>query len=168
MGANIFERLREERERLGKTQEELAAIAGVTRRPYMEWEKGTGPSPTAVQLAAIAAAGADVLYILTGQRSQGLPPKDTLPPDQQVLVSAYERCTAEGKHHLIQTAALLSAGMPVTPATSPKRGTNKTENKEPGSVQVGNMTNHATGGVQVGYAGGKVTSKVITKAKPKE
>lgn len=112
--------LRDERKRLGLSQPAFAELAGTTKQTVFSWETGK-TAPDAFQLAALAAAGADALYILTGQPSQGLPAKDTLPPDQQVLVSAYERCTAEGKHHLIQTAALLSAGMPVAPATSPKR-----------------------------------------------
>lgn len=66
------ERLKEERQRLGFNQEGFAALAGVTRRPYAEWETGK-TSPTAVQLQALHDAGADVLYIVTGQRQgQGI------------------------------------------------------------------------------------------------
>lgn len=111
MSANIFERLREERMRLGKTQEEFAAIAGVTRVPYTAWEREVGPSPSANNLAALAQAGADLLYILTGQRSQAVAEVDLLPPDERVLVDAYRQCNAPARQALIQTAALLSAGM---------------------------------------------------------
>ncbi len=108
MSTNIFERLREERERLGKTQEEFAAVAGVTRRPYVEWEKGTGPSPSAQNLAAMAAAGADVLYILTGQRSQAVAEVELLPPRARAMLSNYEAADDEGKRHIETTASLLS------------------------------------------------------------
>lgn len=68
----IGERLRSERERLGMTQPEFAELADTKKRTLIDWEKGVS-SPTAVQLAAMAKAGADVLYILTGQRAGGLP-----------------------------------------------------------------------------------------------
>lgn len=45
-------------------------------------------SPTAVQLAQLAAAGADVLYILTGQRSSAQPAHDAA---EQVLLDSYRR-----------------------------------------------------------------------------
>jgi transcriptional regulator with XRE-family HTH domain len=111
MSEKIFERLREERKRLNKTQEEFAAIAGVTRVPFAVWERGGGPTPAAQNLAAMAQAGADVLYILTGQRSQALAEVELLPPDERVLVDAYRNCNAQARQALIQTAALLSAGM---------------------------------------------------------
>ncbi|MBO1856834.1 helix-turn-helix transcriptional regulator [Burkholderia cenocepacia] len=64
----IGDRLKEERKRLGLSQEAFAVAAGVTRRPYAEWEAG-GTSPTAVQLAALAMKGVDVQYVVTGRRS---------------------------------------------------------------------------------------------------
>ncbi|MCX7208076.1 MAG: helix-turn-helix transcriptional regulator [Proteobacteria bacterium] len=68
----IEERLKDERKRLGFNQEEFAAFAGVTRRPYADWEAGK-TSPTALQLSALAAIGVDVMYIITGQRQgQGI------------------------------------------------------------------------------------------------
>lgn len=64
-------RLKESRERLGKTQSEFAEIAadfgapGVTRQSQAKYEKGLA-TPSAAYLAGIAATGVDVLYILTG------------------------------------------------------------------------------------------------------
>ncbi|MCL2524596.1 MAG: XRE family transcriptional regulator [Betaproteobacteria bacterium] len=49
-------------------QTELGAIAGVQKQAQLKYEKGER-TPDADYLAAIAAAGADALYILTGQRS---------------------------------------------------------------------------------------------------
>lgn len=145
MSTNIFERLRAERERLGRTQEEFAAIAGVTRRPYVEWEKGGGPSPNALQLSALAAAGADVLYILMGQRSQAAAEVDLLPADERVLVDSYRRCNAEARRNLIQTAALLSAGMPAARAPKPSGGQSQST--------VGNNN------IQIGRVGSKARIK---------
>lgn len=62
-----YDRLLEERERYGLTQEEAARHAGVTRNPYASWEKG-GTSPNLAQLGALRDTGFDVQYILTGER----------------------------------------------------------------------------------------------------
>lgn len=73
---NINERLKEERERLEMTQEAFGAAGGVLKRAVAHYEKGERV-PDAAFLAHIAEAGADVQYILTGQRrsdSSGLPP----------------------------------------------------------------------------------------------
>jgi transcriptional regulator with XRE-family HTH domain len=109
MSTNIFFRLREERERLGKTQEEFALAAGVTRRPYAEWERPEGKtSPTAHSLVGLAALGADVLYILTGKRSQAMPPQDALPPRQRVLLENWQASDEAGRK-VIEGTAFLAA-----------------------------------------------------------
>jgi transcriptional regulator with XRE-family HTH domain len=61
-------RLREERERLGLSQTAFAAIGLVSKGSQILYEKGK-PCPSNY-LSAIAAHGADVLYILTGRREQ--------------------------------------------------------------------------------------------------
>lgn len=62
------ERLREERIRLGLSQTVFGTKGGVTKKTQMLYEADER-SPDGVYLAAIAMAKADVLYILTGQRS---------------------------------------------------------------------------------------------------
>ncbi len=64
----LGERLREERKRLNLTQPEFASIAGTSKQTLFSWETGK-TSPDAQQMAALAAAGVDVLYVLTGNRS---------------------------------------------------------------------------------------------------
>lgn len=103
----IGNRLREERERLGLTQPVFAELAGAKKRTLIDWEKDVS-SPTAVQLAQLSAAGADVLYILTGQRSSAQPAHDAA---EQVLLDSYRRCGSQARQNLIQTAALLAAGL---------------------------------------------------------
>ncbi|MDF0606651.1 helix-turn-helix transcriptional regulator [Neisseriaceae bacterium TC5R-5] len=69
---SICKRLREERERLGFNQTDFAAIGGVGRKSQFNYEEGER-QPDAAYLAAISTTGADVQYILTGQRQgQGL------------------------------------------------------------------------------------------------
>lgn len=104
-------RLKEIREALALSQTEFAQIAGnagvpgATRQSQAKYEKGLA-TPSAAYLAAIAAAGADVLYILTGQRTEGT----ASDPAEQVLLDSYRRCKPDAKANLIQMAALLSAG----------------------------------------------------------
>lgn len=67
MRIEIGARLKEERERLGMTQQDFAALGGASKRSQIEWEKG-GQVPNAEFLAAIDGRGVDVLYIVTGRR----------------------------------------------------------------------------------------------------
>ncbi|MFC5472555.1 helix-turn-helix domain-containing protein [Paraherbaspirillum soli] len=60
-------RLKQERERLGKTQVEMGAIAGVTKGSQINYE-GDKRVPDASYLKAIAAVGANVQYIISGDK----------------------------------------------------------------------------------------------------
>jgi len=62
-------RLREERLRLGSSQDEFASLAGQSRKSLIRYE-AEERAPDAPFLEAIASHGADVLYILTGRREQ--------------------------------------------------------------------------------------------------
>jgi transcriptional regulator with XRE-family HTH domain len=68
----IGSRLKQERDRLDLTQTDFGGIAGVKKRTVIDWEQGNS-SPTAVQLSALAAAGVDVQFVLTGIRSLNMP-----------------------------------------------------------------------------------------------
>lgn len=81
--SSYSERIRTERKRLGKTQDEFAGIAGVTRNPYCAWEKGA-TAPDARQLAALAQAGVDVQYVITGVRSDV-----ALAPEERRLLEGF-------------------------------------------------------------------------------
>lgn len=59
------ERLRSERLRLGLSQDAFGAIGGVRKQAQIKYEKGER-RPNTEYLAAIAAAGVDVDYVLTG------------------------------------------------------------------------------------------------------
>ena len=60
-------RLKSERKRLGMNQAELGAAAGVTKGAQLNYESGER-SPNVEYLQAVAAAGVDVVYALTGIR----------------------------------------------------------------------------------------------------
>lgn len=71
---------------------EFGAIAGVTKQALINYEKGTR-SPDGRFFAAIAASGADVLYILTGQRSQPVAPQELLPESDRILLDNYHHAS---------------------------------------------------------------------------
>ncbi len=90
----ICDRLREAREALGLSQQALAERCGITARSQRNYESGER-LPDAGYLAAIAAAGADVLYILTGQRTGGAAaPAPALAPDEEILLDNYRHAPA--------------------------------------------------------------------------
>lgn len=65
---NIAERLLEERKRLDLNQQEMADLGKVAKRTYCNYEAGER-EPMGGFFTAIATAGADVQYILTGARA---------------------------------------------------------------------------------------------------
>mgnify|MGYP000888430742 CR=1 FL=1 len=81
---SIGERLREERSRLGLSQAQLGEIGGVQKQAQLKYEKGDR-QPDALYLEAVAAAGVDVLYVLTG--------KPVAAPVPAPAVTSYERAT---------------------------------------------------------------------------
>lgn len=83
----LHKRLQEERQRLGLTQDEFAEIGGVKRRAQINYESGDR-CPDGHYFSAIAAAGADVQYILTGIRSINPPAKEYQPDPVSVLMAA--------------------------------------------------------------------------------
>lgn len=103
----VHDRIKSERERLGLTQPGVAALTQVGKTTVINWEKGAS-SPTALQLEALSQAGFDVLYIITGLRSQAVTAQASLPPRLQALVSNYEAADESGKR-IIEGAADLAA-----------------------------------------------------------
>ena len=105
-----YSRLLEEREKIWSTQQQAADYFGVSRVTWGQCERGNA-TPSGDVLAGLADMGADVSYILTGKRSEAVAEIELLPTDERLLVDAYRQCNAPARQALIQTAALLSAGM---------------------------------------------------------
>lgn len=89
---SIGERLREERVRIGLNQTAFGEAGGVTKKSQMLYEGGER-APDATYLAAVGAAGADVRYILTGQREG--PPQVCLSAEEQTLLSYFRAASSE-------------------------------------------------------------------------
>jgi len=87
-------RLKEERKRIGLTQEDLGRFGGVQPNTQSLYEKGER-KPDITYLAGIEAAGIDILYVITGQRT----PKgtDTLADDEARLVKNYNQVDNKDK-----------------------------------------------------------------------
>ena len=64
MQNNIGSRLREERERLGLSQQALGEIGGVKKLTQLNYEKGDR-APDTIYLTSVAEAGVDIVYVLT-------------------------------------------------------------------------------------------------------
>jgi transcriptional regulator with XRE-family HTH domain len=100
--SSFFERLKEERERLGFNQEAFGAIGGVKRVAQGNYEKGDR-SPDVGYLAAIAKVGADVQYIVTGARSAPIAGEEAL------LLEGFRQMDSETKR---RTLAMVYGGTP--------------------------------------------------------
>lgn len=94
----VAERLRESRQLLGLSQEAAAALAGITRVQWGRYERGLSV-PSGEVLIALIQAGADVTYILVGDRS--FAPVKTLNAEEQVLLDHYAIAS-----RAVRTAAL--------------------------------------------------------------
>ena len=120
---SIGERLREERTRLDMTQPAFGAVAGITKKTQGLYESDAR-APDATYLGAIAEAGADVLYVLTGRREMkpmtqslsmsgagrvaeqgaGYSAAMTLSDDERDLVLRFRAADDEGRAAVLQVA----------------------------------------------------------------
>ncbi|MFT4191658.1 MAG: helix-turn-helix transcriptional regulator [Comamonas sp.] len=154
---SIGERLKEERERLGLSQEKFGALGGVLKRAQINYEKDER-HPDSAYLSAIAAAGADVLFVLTGERSAAMPATDAA---EQVLLDSYRRCGDQARQHLIQTAALLAAGVGGRQETAPQPIQQKAKG---GAVQVGGaVTDSQITTREITHGNGRAARKTTSK-----
>lgn len=74
---SIGDRLKAERERVGLTIAEFGDVAGAKKNTVIDWQNDVS-SPPAAKLAALAEAGVDVTYVITGYR--GVPVQAQEPP----------------------------------------------------------------------------------------
>ena len=136
----FFVRLKEERERLGLSQEAFGSVGGVQKRAQINYESGER-KPDLGYLEGLSKIGVDVLYIITGQRSK--PIEDTLSADRKVLLDAYDKAPEAVRNAAL--AVLLSGGQaPEGVDTSKSRkGRAVLKNRV---VVTGNNTGNVAGG----------------------
>ena len=102
---SLSSRLKESRKALGLNQAEAATLTGVTREHWGRCERGAAV-PGGEVLAALAKAGADVRYILTGEREG--PPPLVLSGEERLLLDYYRDAPPAVRKAAM--AALLSGG----------------------------------------------------------
>ncbi|KQO15912.1 hypothetical protein ASF16_14950 [Acidovorax sp. Leaf78] len=135
---SIFTRLREERERLGLTQEAFGSAGGVLKGAVINYEKGAR-FPDVSFLAGVANVGADVQYIVTGRRADLS--SATLAPAERALLDGFAqaddagRATLSGVAELARRAASIAS--PVNSAPQLHIG------GDVGQQVIGDQTNNA-------------------------
>lgn len=107
-------RIKEERERLGLSQPQLAALANASKRTVIEWEK-SATSPNAVQLSALAEHGLDAHYVVTGTRSNK-PTDNYLSEPEVALVNYYRRTDTPHRVMVSEVCEAVSAKYQVNSA----------------------------------------------------
>lgn len=106
---NFGERLKEERVRLGYNQGDFAAIGSVAKTSQFNYEKGER-FPDVAYLAAVAAEGVDVLYVVTGVRTPK--PTESLTDGEARLIDRYRKMSEESR----ATMDRVSEALAVLPA----------------------------------------------------
>jgi len=112
--ADIGVRLKAERARLGMTQTDFAALAGAVYKTQANYESGLR-TPDAAYLAAVAVYGVDVSYVVTGVRSQPLPPDSGLPLPERQLLDAYRNSDQRIQRLILDTSEALSRASSTSP-----------------------------------------------------
>ena len=97
MQKDIGNRLKEESERIGLSQEAFGELGGVKKLAQLKYEKGER-APDTTYLAALSVMGVDILYVLTGQR--------TLQPGGMVVKSEEEKKLIENYRAMDEAARL--------------------------------------------------------------
>lgn len=83
MNVQIGERLEAERKRLLLNQDQMAALGGVAKRTYCNYESGER-EPGCAFLEALTKVGVDAQFVITGQRAAS-----NLPSDEVMLLERY-------------------------------------------------------------------------------
>lgn len=97
---SLGERLKEERIRLGFNQPDFAALVGASKRSMIGWEQGRS-SPSGELLSAWAEHGVDVMYVLTGNRTNM---EYSLNRKEEALLDNYRHCVAEDQAAIYRVA----------------------------------------------------------------
>lgn len=109
----ISDRLRQERDRLGLTQSEIAKLCGVAFRTYCDYEAGK-TEPKASFLNKIDKLGADVMYILTGDRTL----KGDITSEEQRLIENYRAMDKNARLNIQAVGASFAKSEPLKKSTT--------------------------------------------------
>lgn len=93
--SNFCDRLKEERKRLKLNQEEFAALGGVKKGAQFNYESGSR-APDTDYLFSIAAAGVDLVYLMTG-----VPAEDAMSDDEKEVLIGYRKLDIRAKARVL-------------------------------------------------------------------
>lgn len=99
----ISERLKNVRDSLGLSQQAMAEKLGVSLRSQQNYESGSR-SPDAAYLTALAGAGVDITWLLTGSGSHPTA-APALKPDEAALLDNYRHSPPDQQRLLKETSA---------------------------------------------------------------
>jgi transcriptional regulator with XRE-family HTH domain len=106
--SEIGKRIKEERVRLKRNQQEFAAFGGVARNAQSNYEKGDRV-PDAEYLTGISKRGADVNYILTGIRMNTLG-SEHLNKEESALLDNFRHLGVEDKKAIYHVSLAMAVG----------------------------------------------------------
>lgn len=98
------QRLRSERERLGWSQQQVAAALDIRREMWAKYEAGAEPGASV--LGRAASAGIDVLFVLTGK--QGLVSNTPLLEEEKALLEGFRVLDERGQAAVQAVIATMS------------------------------------------------------------
>lgn len=79
------------------TKQDFALRLGVDRKTVERWEAGERLPDGSKLLRLMTEFGADVNYILTGQRTGNVQPESALAPDETILLNNYRNSPPDAK-----------------------------------------------------------------------
>ncbi|VWC49078.1 Cro/Cl family transcriptional regulator [Burkholderia lata] len=124
--------MRDERLRIGLSQDEFATVGGVARRSQSAYESDER-SPDATYLLAVREIGVDIGYVLTGERSAAGEPASeagSRDADEADVLTMYRQLNDAGKASLHAfLASCISTGAMVQAAAAPRRAKRLPENR---------------------------------------
>ncbi|OOW80449.1 transcriptional regulator [Xanthomonas campestris pv. vitiswoodrowii] len=107
----VGKRLKEERKRLGLTQDEMAVQLGLTRYAQLNFEKDINLPGGAYLLAALD-RGVDVMYVLSGHRA-------LLDPADLRLLSAFNKASPVARSTALAALGLRADASPSAESAAP-------------------------------------------------
>ncbi|MCO5356556.1 helix-turn-helix domain-containing protein [Acidovorax kalamii] len=133
---SISDRLTEGRKALGLSQQALADHVGISARSQRNYESGER-SPDADYLAALVGLGMDVVYILTGQHTNGADSGQALTAEEETLLTYFRDASKEVRRAAL--GALLGAS---TPMANQARGSGQNLVGD-NAIQIGSVSGKA-------------------------
>lgn len=121
-------RLRQERERIGISQQSAALLAGVTRAMWGRYESDES-TPNATVLMQLIGHGFDVNHVLGGSRTIS---DNTLSEAEEALISHYRDMDPEGRAAIDRMAAMETQRVRLSPV--PPGGTSPPASKASAAV----------------------------------